>query len=443
MSRKFGIGSGLALVLLLAVSCSDEKGGDDATQTGMQTIDVCATELAGECGDACDSDDGCPDGQFCSDGECTAECTPSVGCNGNCQSDGRCDGTLQTVVESPGAIDDGTILIADGETSGTSGNVSGGFEECATSSASGELTPVVMYVMFDRSSSMEQNNKWQDATGALQSFFEDPTSADLGVAYAVFPSEVNGCADPACDRGACAVPVVSLGTLTAEAGDPQEQALVQALVNDQPGDGSGRTPMDIALGGAVDWAVDYQDANPDIAAVVVLVTDGEPTGCNTNIGAIADIARSGFTDHDVRTYAIGLEGSNEGQMDQIASAGGTGDGIFIGGAGDAGQALRDALAQIRGEIASCDLLVPEPPNGATLNKDQVNVQLTLGGDAVVLAQVGGADDCGDDASWHYNNDETRILLCPAACDAVQADAASQIDVVLGCAANQVPPPIAR
>ncbi len=441
MSRKLNRGSHILFALLFAVSCSDEKDEGDVEQTGVRAIDVCATELSGQCGDACGSDAACPDGLFCSDGECTAECTPTVGCNGTCQSDGRCNGTIQTVVDAPGgSIDDGTILVADGDETGGS---PGDFEECATSSASGELTPVVMYVMFDRSSSMANNNKWQAATSALQSFYEDPASANLGVAYAVFPSEVNDCADPACDRDACGVPVVPLGTLTAAAGDPQEVALVEALVNDQPGDGSGRTPMDIALGGAVDWAVDHQDANPNVAAVVVLVTDGEPTGCNQDIRDIANIARDGFEAHSVRTYAIGLEGSNEGQMDQIASAGGSGDGIFIGGANDAAQALRDALGQIRGEIASCDLLVPEPPPGATLNRDQVNVQLTLGGDEVVLAQVSGADACGMDAAWHYNNDGTRILLCPAACDAVQADSASQIDVVLGCAANQVPPRLAR
>jgi hypothetical protein len=370
-----------------------------------------------------------------------------------CLSNGRCDGQRTVVFEGPqGGVNNGPLIV--GEDDGAAGDTpftaatGGSFTDCATSSASGELTPVAMFVMFDRSSSMRQNvqgsTRWDVATDALIQFFQDPGSADLRVAYGVFPGAENGCSQPACDALACAQPVVPVGTLTAQsgAGDAHEQALVNYVTAD---DASTQelelgTPTSVALDGALRWAADYQNTHDGEAATVVLVTDGEPTACDDNIGNIANFASTALDDHGIRTYAIGLTGSREGDMNEIARAGGTEGGIFIGDGTDTGAQLRDALAQIRGEVASCDLQMPEPAGGV-VDPKKVNVALSLASGDVDLGQVEGSGDCADLAGWYYDNNSspTRILLCPATCDAVQTDPVSRIDIVLGCATNISPP----
>lgn len=425
-------------------------GGDEASKdgaSGPRVLEVCGVSLT--CGDSCSDDEACPSGQFCSDGKCYAECTPTSGCNGTCQRDGRCAGQRQQVVESGFESGGEPVLVGGSDDP----SVSEELAECATSSASGQLSPVAMFVMFDRSSSMRQmvqgSTRWDVATDALVQFFQDPGSADLRVAYGVFPGATNGCDNMSCSAESCAQPVVPVGTLTAQSGgaDPHEQALVSYVNGDEAsteGLGLG-TPTSVALDGALRWAASYQDSHPGESATVVLVTDGEPTGCDTNIGNIANFASTALSSHGIRTYAIGLTGSREGDMNRIAQAGGTSSGIFIGDGENTGQQLLSALAQIRGEVASCDLQMPDPPPGAALDPNRVNIDLTLSNGSVTLAQVSGPAECGDVAGWHYDDNQRprRILLCPATCDAVQRDRMPTINVVLGCISNTVPPNIAR
>ncbi len=242
---------------------------------------------------------------------------------------------------------------------------------------------------------------------------------------------------------ACSSPQVALGELSAAAGDAQEAALVQAVNAANP-DFSG-TPMFAALSGATEWAVARQAQNPDEQVVVLFVTDGVPQyqDCTENIGEIAAVAADA-NDQGVLVYAIGLEGSREDQMNEIARAGGTGDGIFIGSQ-DAGRELLDALTQIRGEVASCDIQMPQPSGDVAIDIDKVNVTLTLSGEDATLGRVDAEGECEDLAGWYYNDnaDPTRILLCPTSCDAVMTDPSSRIDIVLGCEVAQTFPQLAR
>ncbi len=439
--RDFTFG---ALLLMALVGCSDdEKGSDSGAATGAQPVEVCGSEVS--CGASCERDDDCPGGQFCDGDACYAECTPDVGCDGTCSSDGRCSGMRQYVVEGPGGVgNDGPILVNDENTSSGGSSV---LDECATSRDTGELTPVSMFVMMDNSLSMDDSNKWQNASEAMIAFFESPDSAGLRIALRFFGNQpVAGCDAEACGNNtisACASPQVDLGEVLASAGDAQESALVQAVNATQP-DFAG-TPMFAALSGATEWAIGRQSQNVDEQVVVLFVTDGVPQyqDCTEDIGEIAAVAANA-NDNGVLVYAIGLEGSQENQMDQIAAAGGTGSGIFIGSQ-NAEQELLEALNQIRGEVASCDLQVPQPTGNATLDIDRVNVTLTLSGEEATLGRVMTADECGDLAGWYYNDNTapTRILLCPTSCDAVTADTSSRIDIVLGCEAEQNFPQLAR
>lgn len=300
--------------------------------------------------------------------------------------------------------------------------------ECASEAIEAEISPLAMFIALDKSGSMDSDNKWDNATTALNTFFGDPAAAGLNVALRFFPE--GQCDDNACDINACAQPSVPLGMLTADPSptDTQEGALIAAIDSREP---DGGTPMSAALAGAVQFSSAYLDQNPLHKSVVILVTDGEPSGCEEDVDAIANIAASGLLD-EVITYTIGLAGSNEGTMNQIAVAGG-GTSFFIGN-GDTQAELLAALQAIQGEQIACEIPIPVPTEG-DFNPMLVNVTFTSGdGTESAIGGVANAAACGADAGWYYDNpaDPALIILCPASCDTVQGDDEGKLEVVLGC-----------
>jgi von Willebrand factor type A domain len=319
---------------------------------------------------------------------------------------------------------------------------------CATTNQNAALTPVDMLIMFDRSGSMNQNNKWPQASNALIAFFQDPGTAGLRVALRFFPHDlpVPGCSGGnggACDANACSQVLVALGALSADPAptDAQEQALVSAVQGNGPGNGGG-TPMYAALSGAEMWAAATQQQNPGDKVVVILVTDGAPNGCDEDINHIASLAASAFSSSGILTYAVGLEGSNNSDMDAIAQAGGTANGIFIG-AGNAQQELLAALKAIQGSAVSCNIPYPTSQGGTPLDPTKINVNYTPGGGGAMqtIGQVQGASECAN-GGWYYDNPTTPtvITLCPSTCSTIQGDSSAKLEVLIGCASQPQNPP---
>ena len=306
----------------------------------------------------------------------------------------------------------------------------------ATGSEEATLVPVNMLVMFDKSGSMDNDGKWPNATGAMIAFFQDPSTAGLRIALRFFPDDepVSGCNENDCSIDACASPLVPIAPVTADPApaDAQEQALVSAINATSPG---GPTPMFAALGGAEQWAIAYQAAHATEKVVVVLVTDGEPNGCNENIADIAALAADALAS-GVLTYTVGLQGSNQAQMDQIAQAGGTNAGFYIGN-GNAQADLLAALKAIQGSSVSCNFAMPQSsdPN-KPIDPAKINVNYTPGGGMkTTLGQVPDAAACGPSGGWYYDDpaSPTQIILCPATCGVVQADPNADIEILIGCA----------
>lgn len=323
---------------------------------------------------------------------------------------------------------------------------------CATGMQATKITPVNMFIQFDNSGSMTENNKWADASSALIGFFKDPAAAGLRVALRFFPdpNPVPGCSRdlaPTCNADACATPLVGLGELTAESApaDAQEEKLVTATMTTMPVSAlpadlatNGGTPMSAALEGALKWAAANQTAKPMEKTVVVLVTDGVPSGCDTNIGAISNLASGALAASGVPTYVIGLQGSQENQLNQIARAGGTMQAFFVGSA-NATQQLITALNTIRGSVLTCQFPVP---TGSNVDPKKVNVNYTpSNGMTEVIGQAPDAMSCAN-GGWYYDNPTapTTITLCDSTCKRVQADTSPKLDIVLGCTAIPVPPP---
>ena len=151
---------------------------------------------------------------------------------------------------------------------GGSGQGGDNFNECEGFDEAAELVPVNMFIQFDKSGSMDDNNKWTNATNALGAFFQDPGAAGLRVALRFFPTN-----DCGCNVASCAQMEVDLGPLTADPApaDTQEQALMDAIAANGP---NGNTPLYAALAGAIQAAETQLMTNPAERAVVVIVTDG-------------------------------------------------------------------------------------------------------------------------------------------------------------------------
>lgn len=428
-----------ASALLVAASSLASSCGSDEEDKGSkaQLVEVpinppCQNQFKDECGTDCEEDNDCPSGLYCDNRECTAECTAGGGqCDGTCSSRGRCDGEIRTrMVETQPDSDDPVIAVPTG-----GGGVGAA---CATGSATASLANINMFLMFDQSSSMEQNNRWQNATSALVSFLQSPESGGIKIALRFFGSDepASGCNIDDCNVEACSQPLIELGELTTATGggDAHEQALVQAIESRDPNPPGLGTPISAALDGAVSWAEDFNaDAPETERAVVVFVTDGEPTGCLRDTRDIAAIAGRG-ADNGVLTFAVGLEGSSEAQINAIAREGGSGNGIFVGD-GNAEEDLLNALNAIRGRALACDFPLP---TGQNVDPQKVNVTFTpQSGNAQQWNKVTDEGACDENNGWYFDNpsNPSSVVLCPASCEAASSSPEAKLEVILGCETN--------
>jgi hypothetical protein len=340
-------------------------------------------------------------------------------------------------------------LVPTPDASGGSGGSGGLLPDmaCATGTAKATLAGVNMIVAFDRSGSMRRAvtedgpSRWDVTSAALKAFFSSPEAGGLKLALRFFPDDnpAPGCNDEACDATACAQPLVSLGSLMMQSPptDTHEQALLDATDTSAPSeDNGGGTPTSAALGGALAWAKAQRQLTMSENSVVVLVTDGQPHGCDEDVANISKLAADAFMADGVRTYTIGLTGSQEADMDQIALAGGTTKGIFVSDGDNTQQDLLDALAAIRGQVLDCDLPLPAAQAGATIDPALINVNVTpASGAKTTLAQVPNEAACATGAQGWYYDDPTspsRIVLCKSSCDSVTVDATASLEILLGC-----------
>lgn len=320
---------------------------------------------------------------------------------------------------------------------GFGGNQSGGsagtgtFEECAKASEAAATLPLNMFIAIDKSGSMDDNDKWGKAQSAFLGFFQDPANqaAKINVALRFWPD--GNCNGSSCDINACSQAQADLGPLS----DPAHVQELVSLYNSKGPDGN--TPMFAALGGAAKWGIENaQQAEGAEVTVIVFVTDGEPNGCDENIDHIAKHAADAYSAAKVQTFAVGLAGSNEGDMAKIAVAGNTMTPFLIGN-GNAEADLAAALKEIQKSTLSCVFAMPEATGPDPIDPGLVNLTYTPeNAPAIQIGQVGSAAEC--DAAggwgWYYDNPENPAIftLCPALCTNVQKDGGGKIDVILGC-----------
>jgi hypothetical protein len=188
--------------------------------------------------------------------------------------------------------------------------------------------------------------------------------------------------------------------------------------------------------------------HPDRKSVIVLATDGEPTGCAPNTPQdVANVAAGALASSSaIQTFVIGV-GSSLQSLDLIAEAGGTNQAYLVEDA-NAAASFAAALEQICGAASPCDFVIPTDGAQGKVDPTQVNVELTPTGSStpVLIAQTsdGSAATCGPEGGWHYDNPSApqAIKLCPASCSVVnggEVQPGGSVQVQFGCeTVRQVP-----
>ncbi|MCK6536665.1 MAG: hypothetical protein L6Q84_27145 [Polyangiaceae bacterium] len=334
------------------------------------------------------------------------------------------------------------------------GGGTGALTGCAKQTFGGELVPVDMFMMFDRSGSMQKDGKWSSVTSAVKKFVALPGLDKLGMGLAFFPINATGPIPTTCATnqdcgfyGPCMPPPFAgcQGSLLGmkdscvstdyqtpkveiEAFPGVSSKIIAALDGTTPGGDS--TPAAPALEGAIDHATIWQAAHLDRVVVVILATDGEPNNCTPNeVKDVAGHAAEGLKQTpSIKTFVIGV--GDLTVLNQVAAAGGTDKAIIVSST-NAEKEFLDALNKIRGAVG-CQYVIP---TGAKADPKKVNVYFTPedGSPGTLIKQSKGAADCVGQVGWYYDNPNapTQIQLCPAACDLV-TNKKGKVEVVVGC-----------
>jgi hypothetical protein len=195
------------------------------------------------------------------------------------------------------------------------------------------------------------------------------------------------------------------------------------------------TPTYMALQGTIDYAQTLVAEGHNTA--IVLVTDGEPYGCdNMNVNTIDNAATAAAkVEDEIATYVIGINEvtTKLESLSLIAAAGGT-ETAFIVDTEDPSasqNALLNRIEEIHKTEIVCELKIPSPPNGEMLNIDKVNVRITVNDNTLDLLKDG---ECISREGWRYDDpaNPTTIRLCEDTCDALKLEQNVEINVMFGC-----------
>jgi hypothetical protein len=233
-----------------------------------------------------------------------------------------------------------------------------------------------------------------------------------------------------------------------------KDAFIESIQAFAPGQSPfGLTPTGPALEGAIAYARAWAEDHPTRRAIVVLATDGAPTGGCTpsrrsEIAALASVGAGAAV--PVRTYTIGVfspvdpenpsDDAVEGpdNIRAIATAGG-GEAFVISDQSDVATQFVKALNSVRGHGLSCDYQIPKPDMGKLLDYGKVNVAFTpkAGEDAEIIPYVDDGVDCDEDGGWYYVRESSAsnpsgIRACPATCRELMDSVTGNVNIQVGC-----------
>jgi hypothetical protein len=456
--------------------------GNTPNTGGTPPVNVCGTvfkDCNGNAADGCETNS-TDDAANC--GACGVVCPPGANasptcfvskCSFACQPNwGDCDGVPDNGCETNLLTDNNNCGSCNFRCEGDGGTpCQQGGCECASESQTGKRVPLDIYVLFDQSGSMDQDvtggTKWDVIKGALQTFVNNPASSGISIGIGYFPVVLAG-VNPFCTVDAdCAAYGPCVGGIDIGGGarlfgncaqgdscQPSAYkadvgiallpgvagAIVSSLNAHRPGGG---TPTYPALEGSYPYVKSWATAHPNEKTILVLATDGNPSGCaNNTVPNIANnlVAPAFAGNPSVMTFVIGV-GNSLTSLNQIAQAGGTNTAFIVdtAGADPGGQFLAAMKAIETSVLLGCQYAVPTPTTGEPFDPSKVNVQFTPNGStATSLGRVADANACTPTAGgWYYDNPSApkQIILCPSSCTAINAGTGATVEIVLGCATH--------
>jgi hypothetical protein len=325
------------------------------------------------------------------------------------------------------------------DSGGSAGSDAGQEDACASAQAKTTLEPVHLAFAFDVSGSMGQGDepwhdrtlKWDPISAATKAFFADPASRGFYASLTFFPeigAESVRCTDAVYvdpDVAPTALPSTAFATAL-------DVIPTQAW---RPG-----TPTVYVLRGVFSF-VDQEMAGRPGRYVVVLVTDGYPSGCSNN--RIADVvnvvSQRAMT---IPTYVIGVNNppisgapDTTSNLNQVAVAGGTTQAFLIdtGNPTATTAAFKTAIEQIRRGVAiSCNLAIPMAPDNRKFDKEKVRVNYASGTNPATALTYDPM--CTGMNGWRYDDpaNPTQIVLCTDACTTIQADPNASLSIDFEC-----------
>lgn len=335
-------------------------------------------------------------------------------------------------------------------------------EACARSEFLAEPLPVDLYIMLDRSGSMNIPESLPPSTGgdcdvgdptvsrwcytlnALDGFFGSGEVEETGVALQFFPngtcSETPPIGHNCCEGGACcgggpdSVAAVPLGALA-----QNRDSLVSALNAQSPAGVT--TPIEAALRGMAAWTTAHKTALRSMAGL--LITDGEPTGCSNNTELLAAVVGQHLADTGIPTFVLGMDGAKFAPLEAIAQAGGVASHtdycpsgirpchVYNVGNGDPA-AFALALEQIKGAVVQCRFAMPSTDSGVVDPRRMEVVYRQESGEQV-LTRADSPEACSAGGYYFDDNDSpSEVALCPETCAELRAARASEVILSVDC-----------
>lgn len=393
----------------------------NADCTGSQVCDPFAHGCVAPVG-ACTSHGDCPTASYCDTG--SGQCLPATVGN-PCASDDNCNATacVGSVCQCVGTV--------------------------ARQEGAGFLD---IYLQFDRTSSMGGDcpyvpgstppgtSKACYATYALPDYL----TTVVPIVPTTFAIQMLS-QSTQCDGTAYSTPLAGPTALPLTTSDP----IVQAIDAETFAGGIG-TDLEGALRGIIAYTTANRVAGH--AIIGVLMTDGDPNRCETDISNLAAIIADHLAQTGIKIFVIGMTGATDSNLEELGAAGGAEPHSDYCGSVPApchywnvGDGSADAVESALNAIVAQSTPLPcnypvsglTPPTGQSMDYTKVNVTLTQGGGAAtVIGQVSNSASCPTtEPAWYYDNPSgpTTINLCQSACDLVTAaSGGAQVNVAVGC-----------
>ena len=280
---------------------------------------------------------------------------------------------------------------------------------CGKDTYMAEGRPLTIYTLFDDSGSMVP--WWPFVTQAFIQFVKDPASAGINVGIKFFGNE--------CSADFYSMPDIPIDILPDNATPIENNLGVHFPIS-----GTATTP---ALQGGLTGAQQRSAMFPEEKVVILLVTDGLPSECDSTLDNASAAAKACY-DAGYPVYVLGLGDING--LNMLAQAGGTGDAL------SADPSMVDlivaAMNEIRGRALPCDYSIPA---GGENMVGYINLVYDDGaGGSGTIPNVPDAGSCDPSkGGWYFNDAGDRIIACDQTCTAFKDGGDGfEVSVVLGC-----------